>query len=290
MTVLIIAIICLLSPLILAHFLFANKNSSRPECLRKVENRVQRCRDIIKFNYNEASPDLSERLRLRAGPNKRLVQAFGIISSFTTDDTTIHNTFLNQARRPLQNISPKTWKALFQEATEVLRRDFNVAFDDEHDMKPECRLLLAQCVRRLCFKIVFSILFDTNPALIQCQDVNIITGEINTQWLLSKYEVNVSRSELLNSTLERLLIASSNPDMTPEAALTLILPAYETLWRVVLLTFVSAWHRNSNPLDLERLGSVPDCLGQGNDDEMQARQLAKVRLEYPPNANVPYDQ
>lgn len=183
-------------------------------------------------------------------------------------------------------MSQETWPLLFKEATKTLRRDLKAALDDA-DMKPECMLLLAQCVRRLCFRIVFSILFGNDPAIIQCQDVDIITEEINTQWLLSKRKVSVTKSEILNSALQHLLSTSSNSSVTPEAALTLILSAYETLWRVVLLTFVSASHRNQNPPDLERLGSVPGCLGQGNDEELKARQVSKVRLE---SLAIPYDQ
>lgn len=223
---------------------------------------------------------LRERLQLRAVPNKRLTQAFGIVNSFTTSDPDIHTTFLLQSRESIQKMTQETWILIFREATEILRRHFKAAVGgaDDDMVEPECRLLLAQTVRRLCFTIVFSILFGADPPSMQFQDVDIITREINTQWLLSKYAMNVTKSQSLNSALRRLLIASFKPSTTPEAALTLILPAYETLWRVVLLTYVSAWHRNHNPLDPEGLEGVPECLGQGDDKEIKARQLAKVRL------------
>lgn len=231
MTILVIALMCFVWPLVLVHSLISRRQVTRSQSLLKVQNRVRRCRDIINFSYAGTSLNLSERLQLRAGPNKRLIQAFGIINSFTTIHPDTHNTFLLQAREPLQRMSQETWPLLFKEATKTLRRDLKAALDDA-DMKPECRLLLAQCVRRLCFRIVFSILFGNDPAIIQCQDVDIITEEINTQWLLSKR----SGPYLLVSTMRTVPQTITNSLNFVDVMLEIIEKRYKAIFKAAKMS------------------------------------------------------
>lgn len=250
--------------------------------------RVQYCRDIVDFSYIASSPDLTDRLRLRAGPNKRLVQTFGIDNSFTTTNPRVHRAFLQAATQPLRKLSQETWTVLFQKAIHILREERSVARADTCDRALVCGSIpLASCVRRLCFNVIFSVLFeqtDPDPCTMLRHDVDTVTKEINAQWLMSKAEGTRKRSELLESALLRLIASSSKPATTPEAALNIILPAYETLWRVVMLTFVSVSHRERNACNLERLRSLPQCLGRGNDVETQARLIAKVSV--PPCVEV----
>ncbi len=78
----------------------------------------------------------------------------------------------------------------------------------------------------------------------------------------------------------KLLEHGKQPDLKPQKALELILPTYETLWRVVLLTFVTACYQNTEPHSLLRT-DVHSCLGTKTDVEKDVLKIAKVNL---PNA------
>ncbi|PSR80247.1 cytochrome P450, partial [Coniella lustricola] len=240
-------------------------------------------RDVVDFTYTGFTPVLRDRLQLRAGPNARLIQAFGIDNSFTTTDPSVHKAFQSAARKPLQELSQERWSALFDEAIRIIKQEKNLAMADDDVQKSTYSISLAQCVRRLCFEMVFHILFGTKPGTLSRQDVNIAALEINSQWLISKAKQVNTKSTALNSALLHLIAHSSNPATSSEAALNLILPAYETLWRVILLTFVSACHRQQDSNVLDTLNGLPGCLGRGDGEEQQVRLLAKEGLRLFPS-------
>ncbi|KAL2160138.1 hypothetical protein VTH06DRAFT_1793 [Thermothelomyces fergusii] len=141
------------------------------------------------------------------------------------------------------------------------------------------------------------VLFDSfgiEPASIPRADLVTITKEINEQWLRSKRNPDgVAPSSLLDSTIESLRIISRFPNSKPvelsaSEVLSLIMPQYETLWRVVLLTFVTAYHHQPDayPDAVQRTVDVPACLGHPV-WEKEALKLAKEGLRlYPSNKHL----
>ncbi|KAJ2982041.1 hypothetical protein NUW58_g6534 [Xylaria curta] len=119
------------------------------------------------------------------------------------------------------------------------------------------------------------------------------TDAINRMWIRSKSHPGtflLSDRNTLNSALERLLPNEHQPDNRTEP-LNLIMPAYETMWRVVILTFVSVASRNRDPRTAEELReavkNVPQCFCQGNDAETRALAIAKEGLRlYPPTKHI----
>lgn len=246
---------------------------------RKSLQEVREYRSIVDFSYaGKRTEYLGERLQLRSQPNHRLVQAFGINNSFTTFNINVHEKFFQTAKTPLQRITTEDWKSLFRQAESLLKRDIHHAWTDENGIV--ANLNLAPCVRALCFRIVSVILFRADSSLMTDNDVLNITQGINSQWLKSKSVSGpidgLSASLSLNNTLNRVLQDCSPYSGSPEEALEVLLPAYETLWRVVLLTFVHMSHRQRDICNIERLVLVPECLATRTPEEKYALKVAKV--------------
>ena len=108
----------------------------------------------------------------------------------------------------------------------------------------------------MCLKIVLHVLFNKNPFELDKENIVTITESINTLWIQSK---DKSPSETDKDTLHEALKQlfpewhSSNKRENP---LNLIIPSYETLWRVVLSGFLQVtFVRGASPtwkLALER--------------------------------------
>lgn len=117
---------------------------------------------------------------------------------------------------------------------------------------------------------------------IDLEEATKATKAINELWIQSKGQgvaPSLYEKKLLSNTLKKLL-----PNQPVEDdhfhPLDLIMPAYETLWRVVLLTFVSIASQNVDPVITDELQeavrNVPECYCQKNDAEMRALAIAKV--------------
>ena len=92
-------------------------------------------------------------------------------------------------------------------------------------------------VRSVCLKIVLHVLFKKDPLELNNKRISAITKSINSLWIDSKGQGQPSRLD--KSTLQDAL-AMEFPGMTSSSdkPLNLIIPAYETLWRVVLSGFL----------------------------------------------------
>jgi hypothetical protein len=129
------------------------------------------------------------------------------------------------------------------------------------------------------------VLFGVEPLKVDLNEAKIATEAINRLWTQSKDQQitpSVYDKELLNNALGTL-IPRHFFEPSVSHPLNLIMPAYETLWRVVLLTFVSAASRNQDPHTTEVLreavDNVPQCFFQkGNDAETRALTIAKVSI------------
>lgn len=239
-------------------------------------------RAIVDFTFAGLSPsDKEGKLLRRARANRRLVSAFGIDNSLTTSSVDVHDNFVKWSSKLISN-PLRRWPVLFVIAESVLKHDVENAAAHRGG-----QILLADCVRCLCLIVVLVDAYDVNLDSISPDVILTITREINRQWLQSKCDPNVLRSDLLASSLRGLHLTKklgaeeSVSEDTPEEALGFIMPQYETLWRVVLLTFVTAYHRQARAEDIERGESVPDCLGYPQ-REKEALKLAKVSQPPPP--------
>jgi hypothetical protein len=243
--------------------------------------------DVASFRY-AGEPNIRQRLHLRATENRRLKGAFGIDNSLTTESLSTHQAFLKSASRVL-NKGDRSWEELYGIARTLIDAELETAADE--DGQPSLRL--AESVRCMILAVVLFDSFGVDPTSIPRSSLVTITQEINKQWLQSKcHPDDVAPSQLLNWTIAALNIkhpfSAGNTKTTPAEVLSLLMPQYETLWRVVLLTFVTAYHHQPDAhLDAEhRTATVPSCLGNPA-HEQEALKLAKVSPHQTPNQHPP---
>ena len=98
---------------------------------------------------------------------------------------------------------------------------------------------LDSLVRSVCLKIVLHVLFSKEPLELDNESIATITESINTLWIQSKGDSVPSEAdkEPLQNALKNFSLDMDPPNKR-ENSLNLIIPSYETLWRVVLAGFL----------------------------------------------------
>jgi hypothetical protein len=177
-------------------------------------------------------------LKSRAMPNRRLVLAFGIDNAFTTVDPLRHKAFVNEAKDIIR-MQETDWKNLADAAIEIARRLSG-------EMQASTLISLETSVQLLVFRVILGKFFPDVCPTPPDNDIEYLARNINTLWVASK--CSNDQSELDQKRNEFLLIVASifNCSETSANPLNLILPAYETLWRVVLRCFLEVRFRSSN--------------------------------------------
>jgi len=241
-------------------------------------------RAIIDFSFfsppGAPLPDAPTRLELRAQANARLVRAFGITNSLTTSSTHIHKRFQEKAARLINeaNQDPGRWTKLYRLAEEVLEGDivFNLITAEP--------LGLADCVRRMCLAVVLADNFG-DEVIVHAEGgvLGRIAARVNKVWVRSKcdQEGEGGRDEVLEDMIVGLELRENRGQgevLRVGEVLGIIMPQYETLWRVVLLTFVTAFHRQAREENVKRVEGVPGCLGKGDGEVLKLAQVIDATL------------
>lgn len=227
---------------------------------------------------------LGNLLRARATPNQRLVHAFGLTSTFVSADTTVHKTFVTKAKALIAGEKNHTrWAlALSAEATahQFLPAQQNVEFDTY--------------IQSVTFAVVLSALFNTDLDALHYDDVIYVTNIINKRWKDSKIKDTAAmrRDHSLYRIITHIDQWIIDQDRYPNP-LNFILPAYETLWRVVAVTVAYVYHCRDNTLQNAVLGFGRDpteerfqAFGEnGQQPSMQAIIFEVLRL-HPPTRHI----
>ncbi|KAG8216810.1 hypothetical protein J3R82DRAFT_7063 [Butyriboletus roseoflavus] len=240
----------------------------------------------IRSLLNPPDVSLGSLLLARAAPNQRLVHAFGLSSTFVSGDAKIHRSFTTRAKALIAGTGDKehTWWAVAQsaEATayQFLPVQQNVAF-----------ATYVQCVT---FAIVLSILFNTDLDTLCYDDVVYVTDIINKRWTDSKLKdaAAMRQDDSLHRMIAHIDRWIANRDQYPNP-LNFILPAYETMWRVVAVTVAYAYRCRDNALHDAVIGFGRDpteerfqAFGEdGQQPSMQAIIFEVLRL-HPPTRHI----
>ncbi|KAI1419363.1 hypothetical protein F5Y12DRAFT_789120 [Xylaria sp. FL1777] len=251
-----------------------------------VLDQVTKHRRIADFSFWNA-PTLDDRLKIRAKPNGRLITAFHLNNSFTTTDVHVHQEFLRKAKRAIRLVHTDDWINLGK----VTRTSLDFCLKYFKDVQPY--MPLASLVRLVSFSVVLHVLFKLDPSEIDLDEARKATEAINRLWIQSKSRKSnpsLYDQKVLQNALE-ILLPKEFPCDDRTHPLNLIMPAYETLWRVVLLTFTSVASLNVNRRTAEELQdaveNVPQCFCQKNNTEMRALAIAKEGLRlYPPTKRI----
>jgi len=172
----------------------------------------------------------------RALPNQRLVAAFGIKNSFTAHTKGESQEFRRKAEEKLY---------LFDEAWKGIALAVKKAVDDQLNTADQS-ISLFQFTQMVSMRGALYVLFglDSGDGSLDT-DIGNLAHEINAQWIRSKGNFNPAiqppwqfkGQEDLLKALKGLFGTYEDHDRDNNP-LNLILPGYETLWRVVLRCFI----------------------------------------------------
>ncbi|TCD66420.1 hypothetical protein EIP91_001411 [Steccherinum ochraceum] len=171
----------------------------------------------------------------RAGSNSRLRASFQLTNTFVSDDPHLHREFVTKAKGFVQAQASSHSRAAFADMCSAIVEEVlaagnanghPVAFDD--------------FIQVVTFKVILSSLFGAEIDGLDDGDVLFAARAINTLWQQSKQAEPPSLDLLcqLNSHLRSWLPEHTNP-------LDFIVPAYETMWRVVAIA-VARVHRDGS--------------------------------------------
>ncbi|KAJ7119020.1 hypothetical protein C8R44DRAFT_789851 [Mycena epipterygia] len=173
---------------------------------------------------NPSTTSTETLLRSRASANARLLHAFHLTNTFVSPDPATHLQFLRKSMTLLR-VAKSDWKSFAGIAMQAVELDLPAITTSFHTF-----------VRSVTLRTVVVGLLDPNADTNSRSsgDVDIVAELITDIWLLSKKPGKVPEHllQMLNQRLRRLVpdeAAYPNP-------LDFVIPAWETLWRVVAVT------------------------------------------------------
>ena len=179
----------------------------------------------------------------RVRPNRRLARAFGIDNSFTTTEELWALDFKSKAPEKLWNQQRRMgWQHISETANQLIsRRLLAIPRHGEY-------ISLNVLIQYLTLKSSIELVSSPNPLQFDDDVILDIASCINELWVHSK-EIQAGCTQGLKSLDRALHRAQLNDSHDPRKnALNYLLPAYETLWRVVLRCFLEVTFRTTaNP-------------------------------------------
>ncbi|CAN8100538.1 unnamed protein product [Discula destructiva] len=228
------------------------------------------CRDIT------TGQPLPDRHKARIVPNQRLKTAFGIDNIFTTEDTEWAGKFRKLAIDTLRKALRMDPESQDEKADWSLLAK-NMSFAVQQHLQTEGNSInLAKLVQFITLKVTIGYLFDIPEQILRNNKDAIVSiaSRVNELWIQSK-EGNGDNESIPAWHEEQALIQNLLaviPDHDPrnprETPMNLILPAYETMWRVVFRGLLEVRFRGSH-----------------KHDSIHHKRLLTTYLQEPNNAN-----
>ncbi|KAH0367395.1 hypothetical protein KCU65_g4772, partial [Aureobasidium melanogenum] len=204
-------------------------------CFRTAD--AAECREIIKSEtVPTASKNTLSALEARARPNQRLKLAFGIDSCFTSSDERSCKSFRSSVEKLLY-VDEKEWVNFAATARETAKEALDGSNRDTASLFGVVQLLTLNTMMRVLWP-------GRDPKQSTNEQIATLAHEVNLQWLCSKECTNSDNPSWLFDQQESLkdAVKAVFPDWDEENSnenpCNLILPGYETMWRVVLRCFV----------------------------------------------------
>lgn len=177
----------------------------------------------------------------RSIANFRLRTAFGIHNAFTSEDEEYVKAFRNRTIQ-LMCLSQEKWEHVARFASDAARNLIQHGLEGEHQAKNrEYRAIhITSLVQILTLKVVRLMIFKRGGEdPVDDSDLLTLARSITQVWVDSKRKLDdLPRFEdnmELRSSLVAAFAAHEHPHGNP---LNQILPSFETMWRVVLRTFI----------------------------------------------------
>ncbi|MCJ1362964.1 hypothetical protein MMC16_002070 [Acarospora aff. strigata] len=181
-------------------------------------------------------------LESRSGPNQRLVRVFGIDNAFTTTKEEYWKEFRKSVERQMR-ISEERWEGLAHTAQELVHRGVGARTSDERD-----GILLVPFMQTAVLKFSLHVFFPVRVDELEDEVLSTIADKINRLWIGSKGSKHTdsmrSDQRVLMAALRKILPGYGETMRTNP--LNIIMPAYETMWRVVLRGFLEVGFRSGH--------------------------------------------
>lgn len=225
--------------------------------------KAKECANIIKFQTDGDDIKYPNQQQARAEPNARLIRVFGIDNAFTnatenkTNFVKMTQNLMWKAMKMKDQKDDDNWVDLCQQAT--------MFFEEYQKNSSTHTIQIAELTQYVVLKLSLCYLFDdarealaANQA--QFDDIKYIGQRINELWVESKGNDDIERlpdwrdEEKLHAALRRVTQIpnvrtrgnlSTEPLRGKNNPMNLLLPAYETMWRVVLRCFLEVCYRNA---------------------------------------------
>ncbi|ESK83758.1 hypothetical protein Moror_2076 [Moniliophthora roreri MCA 2997] len=180
--------------------------------------------DAVEHLLNPPNVDIHALLYSRSIPNQRLVRAFGLTNTFVSADADVHARFRSRASKIMNHVN---WASLFNTASRAVEVSVSTSNQDiPYDVY----------VQEVTLRVVIiSFLgIDRRPEDLDSNDVRAVAALISQLWTLSKtvQEPDQALKDKLQVHLGRLFDGQTDFDNP----LDFVIPAWETLWRVVATT------------------------------------------------------
>ncbi|GJE88099.1 hypothetical protein PsYK624_041820 [Phanerochaete sordida] len=164
-------------------------------------------------------------------PNVRLVRAFGITNTFVSSSVDVHAAFTRAARGL---IAGNDWERFAQCALLAVDRCLE-------DIPLGATARFDTLVQNISLLTILAGLFEVSPYDVTVADLAVVAHGINSLWKLSKTTDTLPPHMLADvNTRLRAWIGPSQPN-----PVDFIVPAWETMWRVVATTLA---YTHADPL------------------------------------------
>ncbi|KJA19101.1 hypothetical protein HYPSUDRAFT_44560 [Hypholoma sublateritium FD-334 SS-4] len=233
----------------------------------------------IKSILHPPNAAVRQLLEERAWANQRLVHALGLSNTFVSADEGVHKDFVVRAHRLLSGAQRRGWPRFHAVARDAVQWQLNGAAEGLHSVPGEYsgEYSYSTAIQTITLYVVLVALLGIEdvPAY---ADVRTAAAEITALWAQSKGGAVVppARVAVLHECLRRL---APDAEAFP-APVDFIVPAWETLWRVVAETVA---HTRDAP-DIE---AIFEALNKHQEDGTAARRVVAEAMRLnPPSRRI----
>ena len=199
-------------------------------------------------------------LESRAIPNLRLVEVFGINNSFTTADQNFHKDFRKRVKSRLR-LTEGQWEDTVCRAQLTISSYLKLHLKQAEGTR--LAVPLVPMVRVVVLKVILGTVVEGHrgnlpPINLEFRILEQVADIINRLWILSKSEGVSSTSRSLLDQLNKFLM-----QLLPEAQdypLNIILPSFETMWRVVIRGIMELRFRDYDTWQSHYQGMIKNIL------------------------------
>ncbi|PYH93390.1 hypothetical protein BO71DRAFT_484663 [Aspergillus ellipticus CBS 707.79] len=186
------------------------------------------CRQLIAGDSQFLNKrNLLSPLESREIPNRRIKTAFDIDNALTTTDKAYAHEFVHKSRA-LMNLKAREWHITAQRIHETAREWFSHALGE---------MPISKLVQSLSLRLVFLALLDMDLDTDVWYEIDLLdlAEEINRLWMIAKdHEIPLAGQSAGVREILLSLFPYCDSWSAKENPLNLVLPGFETTWRVAL--------------------------------------------------------